>query len=1000
MKYIFSIAFIFFATFNLSSVQAQSTEKAPKNCQQWFDGCNNCGRSEVDGPLACTRMACVQNEPTKCLKFFGEETEKPKDFEIKIFDIAPQKKSCNGASVKECFIVNGELFYNEIQGFDFQPGVSYTIKVFRELAFIGEVPADASLYSYTLLEIIKKDDPNEIKDFTDILDKDDFAQAIKKLQADKIIKGYKDGTFKPANRINRAEFLTLLMRATGEKFEGSNCFNDVTDQWFAPAICTAKKMGIVDGYNGGNFEPSRRINIAEASKIINKILDISTDETLNENWYQKFLKALEEKKAIPDSIFAADQEISRGEMAEIVWRVRENITNKPTQKYKTISEDLPRFDSCSAFGAQLKKSTINEHRYDDIMMMDGGAMLRGNLAMPTAMPMMESESKSKSADFSDTNVQVAGVDEADIVKTDGEYIYYLRNQELDILKAYPSEEMEKLSTTKLPTNFSAREIMVRGDQLIILGNSWSKTNYDEPYVLKNEKIRAMPDIWPPRGGYNRNKTSILIYDITDKSAPTQSEKLTFDGNYQTVRRIDNQLYIVTTENIWDYKIQPMDLLPNFQRNEKAPKKLVNCGSVRYIPGHNLRQYTSFIALDLDDLEATPKQEVIFGGSTGSVYMSTNNAYITSPFYQSGRFSDWNWQTDQPQTTLFKFSLNNGDIKFEKKGRVDGNLLNQFSMDEDNGYFRVATTTQGKTLNNHVFVLNPKMEIVGKINDIAPGEKIYSTRFIGDRLYMVTFRTIDPLFVIDLKTPSQPKILGKLKIPGYSNYLHPYDENHLIGFGKDTTESKDKTRAFYEGMKIALFDVSDVKNPKQKHQFIIGDRGTESELLHNHKALMWDPVRKLIGFPIQIAKVTEADKEKGATWGRTEFSGALVYKVSLDKGFEKKATITHYSPSDLLKMGDYFPIDYAKNIQRILYIDDTFYTISQKKVKATDILSGTDVKTIVLQEDGQGQYFPRPIPFDEPSIELPPEDLLDDSPIPVEPNGGIGDGAESLDDLLK
>ncbi len=980
MKYLHTLAFTIFLSFNFTTANAIIADptppeiSAPPTCQQWFDGCNNCRRESVGSPLICTQMACFRPSEPECLKFFDTDKPLPKtapklETKILVFDIAPNQEPCPLNETGKCLIVDGKPFGEDILGFQFKEGVRYRIRVLQEPAFDGEVPEGESPYDYTLVEILEKDDPNEIKDFTDVDDNSDFAKAIKKLQADKIIKGYDDGTYKPRNRINRAEFLTLLMRATGKDFEGANCFKDVTDQWFAPAVCTAKEMGIIEGYSDGNFKPDRRINIAEASKIIDKILEISTDESLNQNWYQKFLKALEAKKAIPDSIFSADQEISRGEMAEVVWRVRENITDKPTQKYETIAADLPQFESCADFGHQLKKSKKFGQPvfYDDFdfLMMRSEGVQKNDVAMPTSMPMLES--KSKSANFSETNVQVSGVDEADIVKTDGKYLYYLRNKNLEILKAHPAADMEKISTIKLPKNFTGREILLRGNQLIVLGTSYTRINYDK-YQINNAKIKAMPAIWPPRGGYNRNRTTILIYDITDKSNPIQAEKLSFDGNYQTVRRIKNQLYLVTTESIWDYGIKPMELLPNFQRNTNASKKLVNCGSVRYIPGQNLRQYTSFIAINLDDLDATPKQEVVFGGNSGSVYMSTQNAYITSPFYQDGRFSDWNWQTDQAKTNIFKFRLNNGDIAFEKKGQVIGNLLNQFSMDENKGFFRVATTTQGNILKNHVFVLNPQMEIVGQINDIAPGEKIYSTRFIGDRLYMVTFRTIDPLFVIDLKNPKKPKILGKLKVPGYSNYLHPYDENHLIGFGKDTTESKDKTRAFYEGIKIALFDVTDVNHPKQKFQFIIGDRGTDSEILSNHKALMWDNERKLIGFPIQIAKVTEEDKKSGSTWGRTEFSGAMVFKVSLDKGFEKKATITHYTADDLLKMGDHFPMDYAKNIQRILYIGNTLYTLSQKKVKATDLTSGKDISTVILQDDRKEKYYPRPMPLDdEPPI---------------------------------
>lgn len=608
------------------------------------------------------------------------------------------------------------------------------------------------------------------------------------------------------------------------------------------------------------------------------------------------------------------------------------------------NEALPKFGSCDAFSSQIQKSQTKEKKQQY-----SGGFMRRNMIMEDsvmeAMPMMaKSENRimvESESNHSETNVQVAGIDEADIVKTDGKFVYYLKDKVIHIIKAYPAEKLETVSNINLPSDFSARDILINGDQLILLGNNWNEYGFDEPNLRKK---RAESMIWPPsRHQYNREKTSVILYDISDKTDPEIDHTLHFDGNYQTVRRIENQLYLVTSENIWDYNIRPMEILPSFQRDSEEAKNLIRCEDARYIPNQNLTQYTSFISVDLKNPDNKPDQEIIFGGTGNTVYMSHKNAYITTPFYESN---------DGQQTILFKFSLNNGDIDFEDKGKVPGNLLNQFSLDEDNDYLRVATTTRSNGLANHVFVLDENMEQVGEIRDIAPGEKIYSTRFIGKRLYMVTFRTIDPLFVIGLDDPKNPKILGKLKIPGYSDYLHPYDENHLIGFGKDTTESKDKSFALYQGMKVALFDVSDVENPIQKQQIIIGDRGTNSELLSNHKALMWDGERKLIGFPIHLTKIPESEKqndEMNHAWGKTEFVGAQVYKVSPENGFELIASPTHYTQQALEKMGDYFPEDHASNIQRILYIGDHFYTVSPNMIMATDIDSGKTINNLNLNK---------------------------------------------------
>ena len=208
--------------------------------------------------------------------------------------------------------------------------------------------------------------------------------------------------------------------------------------------------------------------------------------------------------------------------------------------------------------------------------------------------------------------------------------------------------------------------------------------------------------------------------------------------------------------------------------------------------------------------------------------------------------------------------------------------------------------------------------------------------MGDRAYMVTFRTVDPLFVIDLKDPEKPKILGALKIPGYSDYLHPYDENHIIGFGKDTVELKGQ--AYYLGMKIALFDVTDVSNPIQKFTENIGDRGTESEILRNHKALLFSKEKGLMAFPVTVMEVKGKNKfmDNGfPEYGQFSFQGAYVYNIDLVNGFTLKGRITHLSKDDYLRSGTGW-YDSDKNISRLLYIKDNLYTLSNSIIKANEL----------------------------------------------------------------
>jgi hypothetical protein len=281
------------------------------------------------------------------------------------------------------------------------------------------------------------------------------------------------------------------------------------------------------------------------------------------------------------------------------------------------------------------------------------------------------------------------------------------------------------------------------------------------------------------------------------------------------------------------------------------------------------------------------------------------------------------------------------------------------MDEHNGIFRIATTkgdmwrTDENTSKNNVYTLDEALKPLGKLEGIAPGERIYSVRFMGSRAYMVTFKNTDPLFAIDLSNPASPAVLGALKIPGYSDYLHPYDETHLIGFGKETTEvplkgdpsDPNRTVAYYQGMKLSLFDVSDVTKPVEMFKEIIGDRGTESELLRNHKALLFSKERNLLAFPVTVMEIpnkTAAGAGNATAYGQFKFQGAYVYRLDLTNGFQLKAPITHLTEEDLLKSGSR-PYDSDRHVERILYVGNTLYTLSNGLIKANDLTT--------LQEKG-------------------------------------------------
>jgi uncharacterized secreted protein with C-terminal beta-propeller domain len=236
-----------------------------------------------------------------------------------------------------------------------------------------------------------------------------------------------------------------------------------------------------------------------------------------------------------------------------------------------------------------------------------------------------------------------------------------------------------------------------------------------------------------------------------------------------------------------------------------------------------------------------------------------------------------------------------------------------------------------------------MSIVGRLENLAPGEHIYSARLLGKRGYLVTFVQIDPLFVIDLSDPTKPTVLGELKIPGYSNYLHPYDENHIIGIGKETLPSEQGFFAWYQGVKISLFDVSNVSNPIQMANFTIGDRGTDSPILYDHKAFLFDKEKNLLVIPVTVAKVATEKYPRGvdpSAYGQPVWQGAYVFNITLQQGLVYRGGITHIDNSTGIW-------DYEHYVQRSLYIENVLYTISQAQVKLNDLNDLVFIKTIEI-----------------------------------------------------
>ncbi|KJR46956.1 hypothetical protein UF75_2648 [Desulfosporosinus sp. I2] len=503
-----------------------------------------------------------------------------------------------------------------------------------------------------------------------------------------------------------------------------------------------------------------------------------------------------------------------------------------------------------------------------------GAIIRDETTQSTALPSSASAPATSNltlgggADFSKTNLQVDGVDEADIVKNDGKYIYQVNKQELIIAQAVPSDSMSIVSRINFSQgDFLPRELYVDDKYLVLIGDAYCQDSLPNNTPMEQSKALIYPPIT------EKSTAKVIIYDLADRSNLKIIREVELDGIYVSSRKIGSNLYLIANKYLDTYRIMKQGLEPILPRYRDTVGKdeFVNIDypNIRYFPNFVEPNYLLIAGLNLDQNDQK-LQVSTYLGSGQTIYASTSNFYIA--VNQTERIDQTFPQTFKTTTELYRFSLDEGRTEFKAKGNVPGTILNQFAMDEHKGHFRIATTngetwkSDSNTSQNNVYILDQALQLTGKLENIAPGEKIYSVRFMGDRGYMVTFKNVDPFFVLDLKVPDSPKILGALKIPGFSDYLHPYDENHVIGFGKETIELSQingpsilpgepmGTNAFYQGLKLAVFDVTDVNNPVEMFKTTIGDRGTDSEVLRNHKALLFDKEKGLLSFPVTLMEI--------------------------------------------------------------------------------------------------------------------------------------------------
>ncbi|MEG1754788.1 MAG: beta-propeller domain-containing protein [Clostridia bacterium] len=555
--------------------------------------------------------------------------------------------------------------------------------------------------------------------------------------------------------------------------------------------------------------------------------------------------------------------------------------------------------------ANVKSSAANESAPAP---MDSGTESAAADTPLSASAQTESGSLSDgSSNHSTTNVQVKGVDEADIVKTDGKYIYYIVNNQLNIIVA----------------NGAATKIV--SSTLFQESDQW--WGYNSELFLLDDRLMIITQgyttVWVNDGsdGYNQNKeqTQILLYDIANPEKPRKLASLAQSGSYVSSRLIGDFVYLVTAQNVWrPVRNQPGTFVPELTAGNVT--KTIAPGDILVYGTPQSSAYTVIGAINLREGTEHAAAKAVFGG-TSNIYCNAEHLLLslgenksqTSDIHPNQDGKNVQVTTSESCTKLMLFSLDKGVITQLAAGSVRGTLLNQFSMDEYKDVFRVVTTvneweervfTDGVDSYeydskdyNCLYTLDQTLNVLGKIENLAPDELVQSVRFDGDVGYFVTFRQIDPLFAVDLANPTNPRILSKLKIPGFSEYLHVFNKGLLLGIGYSANEKSGQR----EGVKLSMFDISNKTDVRELSTEKIDADWTAAGA--NHKSILVDAAKNLIAFP--------AD------------SAYYIYKYTKAQGFEqlKKISMTN----DL----------YSWNL-RGMFIGDYFYVLSDSTISVISL----------------------------------------------------------------
>lgn len=559
-------------------------------------------------------------------------------------------------------------------------------------------------------------------------------------------------------------------------------------------------------------------------------------------------------------------------------------------------------------------------------------------------------SASSTKKHSTTNLQVENVDEADITKTDGDYIYSISENKVIITNVQEPQNIKIETKISTDSDYIPEDLMLYENKLVVISTKYIN--------------------------YSKSNTMVTVYDITTKSNPKIVKEYTLYAKYYTSRCIDGKLYVISTDEL---RMLNDKVIREYVEDNN--NKEIALSDIKYLRDLKTKDQTIIAGLDLKTNSDVKVNSYLF--DVENAYISENNIYLLNEDYSNETdkkellkhvfgpggiigfikyiADEYGTYSYDQNTNIYKYEINDkGEVEYKNRTKINGTTINQFSLDEYNDNLRVGLYT---SKGSRVVVFDKKLNKIGETSYLSEGEKMYSTRFIGDKAYMVTYKNTDPLYVIDLKDPKNPQVLGKLKIPGYSTYLHPYDENHIIGIGMQTEERVYRnssgritsTSAIITGMKMALFDVSDVNNPIQVSQTIIGDSRATSAVLTNHKALLFSKEKGLIAIPVNNypsdVEITATDEDdistlvKNYTNYQEKYTseGYFVYNINLTDGFKLKGVINHE------RISNYKPYyQYNSKLLRGLWIEDNLYTVSETAIKVNKLdnleeISKLDIK---------------------------------------------------------